>query len=160
MQELDPCGAGASRYISPDLLRFEHGGEAALVFTPPFGNDPHSLGVLAFNLEAAAAGCDAHRSYLQLERTRLLFLGSNHYYHCSPVADLNIQVCEAAVGVGGACGRLLPFDPTGIPGFTRCDMAVIYDLLTVADQVGGGGSLWAAVNNVNSLAGIYSGGSG
>lgn len=140
LQELDPCGAGQRRYISPDLLRFEHGDEAALVFTPSDGGNVPSLGVLAFNLTAAAA-CDAAGSHLHLPKTRILFLGSNHYYHCSPTVDLDILVCDGALGVGGSCGRLLAFDPSGVPGFAPCDVAVLADLLSAtAAQVSGRGS--------------------
>lgn len=96
-----------------------------------------SLGVLAFNLAAAAAR-DTAGSHLHLPKTRILFLGSNHYYHCSPTVDLNILVWDGVLGVGGSCGRLLAFDPTGVPGFMPCGMAVLADLSSAtAAQVGG-----------------------
>lgn len=125
-------------------MRFEHGGEAALVFTPDDGGDAHSLAVLAFNLQASVSH-DAHGSYLKLPMTRRLFLGSSHYYHCRPASNLDILVCEGAVGVGGACGRLLTFDPTGTPGFATCNVAALADLWSANWQVGMRGMLLGQV---------------
>lgn len=136
-QELDPRGSGNRRYISPDLLRFEHGGEAALVFTPPVGTSCSNSGtetvaVLAFNLLlASSAGAAADATHLQLQETRLMFLANFHYYHCRPIADLHILVWhEDVVGAAsGACGQLLGFNPAGEPGFMRCNVSTLGNLI-------------------------------
>lgn len=140
-QELDPSGIGECRYISPDLLCFEHGGEAALVLMPPHltpeGSRSDTLGVLAFNLPASIRRAP-DTAHLQLTATRLLFLADNHCYHCSATADLHILVLgEGATGAGGAYGQLLGFNPAGTPGFRCFDMAGFGNILpaNTADQV-------------------------
>jgi hypothetical protein len=142
-QELDPRGVGPARFISPDILRYDHCGEAALVFTPPHDAGDGALSVLAFNLGALASrgshpvpgrGRGARNGpSLLLGRTRLLFLGGDHYRRCEALGELHSLLADPdTVGIGGACGRLLPFDPSTLPGFHRCDIDVVDSLMAAA----------------------------
>lgn len=125
LQEVDPRRTGSERHISPDILRWDNCGEAALVFTPPCDSGEGALQVLAYNMGTAASHAQ-DRSSLLLDHTRLAFLGGDHYRHCEAMDHVHILIGDlGVVGVAGTLGRLLPGDPSGVPGFHRCDVDVL-----------------------------------
>lgn len=95
--------------------------------------------MLCYNLAASLTAC---KRAVNLGAARLLFLSQDHYFACSPGRHLDILV-NADMGFGGACGRLLTFDPTGLPGFQQCNVARVCELMDAIAgvQVGGGGML-------------------